>query len=162
MIVEFSGPARRLGIASATAVFLLLIAYSLTLVAGLMSLQSPHDPIRDPYFTMLELLIIAMMPAMVALMVAVHSWAPMELKALSLTGLVFMGMLAGVTSSLHFAVPRRSQRCGRRRHGAPQYRCCWVRGCVLVCRHVAGSSVLPKRPAASPRSGWVLTHVLVC
>ena len=35
--------------------------------------------------TILEVLIIAMMPAMVALMVAVHAWAPMHAKTLSLT-----------------------------------------------------------------------------
>ena len=46
-------------------------------------------------FTILEVLIISIMPAMVALMVAVHAWALMHAKTLSLTSLVFMGMLAG-------------------------------------------------------------------
>jgi hypothetical protein len=41
---------------------------------------------------------------MVALMVAVHAWAPMHAKTLSLTSVVFMGLLAGVTCSLHFVI----------------------------------------------------------
>jgi hypothetical protein len=45
-----------------------------------------------------------MMPAMVALMVTVHAWAPMHAKTLSLTSLVFMGMLAGLTCSVHFVI----------------------------------------------------------
>jgi hypothetical protein len=36
-------------------------------------------------FTILEVLIIVMMPAMVALMVVVHAWAPWPIKALSMT-----------------------------------------------------------------------------
>jgi len=55
-------------------------------------------------FTILEVLIILMMPAMVALMVAVHAWAPMQAKALSLTAVVFMGLLAGVTCIVHFCI----------------------------------------------------------
>jgi hypothetical protein len=53
---------------------------------------------------MLEIEIIVMMPAIVALMVAVHAWAPARAKTLSLTAVVFMGLLAGVTCSLHFVV----------------------------------------------------------
>jgi hypothetical protein len=55
-------------------------------------------------FTILEVLIIVLMPAMIGLMVAVHAWAPAEVKTLSLTAVVFMGLLGGVTCSLHFAV----------------------------------------------------------
>jgi hypothetical protein len=55
-------------------------------------------------FSIMEVLIIALAPAMVALMVAVHAWAPAEAKALTLTSLVFMSLLASVTTSLHFAI----------------------------------------------------------
>jgi hypothetical protein len=41
---------------------------------------------------------------MVGLMVAVHAWAPSHAKALSLTSVVFMALLAGVTCSLHFVI----------------------------------------------------------
>jgi hypothetical protein len=102
--IEFTATARRLGIYSAVGVVVLDIAYAVTLAVGFASLKSPLQPIGDPMFSILEVLIIVMMPAMVALMVAVHAWAPMHAKALSLTSVVFMGMLAGVTCSLHFVI----------------------------------------------------------
>jgi hypothetical protein len=102
--VEFTATARRLGIFSGTATVILLVAYAVTLMVGLAPLESPQEPIGDPMFTILEILIITMMPAMVALMVAVHAWAPPHTKTLSLTSLVFVGLLAGVTCSLHFMI----------------------------------------------------------
>ncbi len=54
---------------------MLIVAYAAVLVIGLLSLESPNDQIGDPMFTILELLILTMMPALVALMVAVHAWA---------------------------------------------------------------------------------------
>ena len=102
--MKFTATARRLGIFSAAATVILFVAYAVTLIVGLLSLESPQQPIGDPMFTILEVLIITMMPAMVALMVAVHAWAPMHAKTLSLTSLVFMGLLAGVTCSLHFVI----------------------------------------------------------
>jgi hypothetical protein len=102
--VEFTATARRLGILSAAATVVLLVAYAVILTVGLASIESPQEPIGDPMFTILEVLIITVMPAIVVLMVAVHAWAPMHLKTLSLTSLVFMGLLAGVTCSLHFVI----------------------------------------------------------
>ena len=102
--MRFTATARGLGIFSAGATTILIVAYAVTLVVGLMSLESPQDPIGDPMFTILEILIITMMPAMVALMVAVHAWAPMHAKTLSLASLVFMGLLAGLTCGVHFSI----------------------------------------------------------
>lgn len=102
--MKFTATARSFGILSAAATVILLVAYAVTLVVGLLSLESPQEPIGDPMFTILEILIIVMMPAMVALMVAVHAWAPMHAKTLTLTSFVFMGLLAGVTSVVHFCV----------------------------------------------------------
>lgn len=104
MTVEFSATARRLGIFSALGVVVLEVAYAITLVIGFLSLDSPQQPIGDPMFSILEILIIAMMPVMVALMVAVHAWAPSHAKTLSLIAVVFMALLAGVTCSLHFVI----------------------------------------------------------
>lgn len=104
MSIEFTATARRLGIYSAVATAVLLFAYAFTLSLGLAMLESPDQPIRDPMFSILEILIITMMPAMVALMVAVHAWAPRSAKALSLISVVFMGLLAGLTCSLHFVI----------------------------------------------------------
>ena len=104
MAVEFSPTARRLGIFSAVGVVVLGVAYAVTLAVGFLSLESPSEPIGDPMFSILEVLILAMTPLMVALMVAVHAWAPSHAKTLSLTAVVFMGLLAGVTCSLHFVI----------------------------------------------------------
>lgn len=104
MAAEFTATARRFGITSAVSVVALQVAYAVTLVMGFMSISSADEPIGDPMFTILEVLILAMMPAMVALMAAVHAWAPASAKALSLTALVFMGLVAGVTSALHFVM----------------------------------------------------------
>ena len=104
MAVEYTATARRLGILSAMVVVVIEIAYGITMVVGFSSLRSPEQPIGDPMFSIMEILIIVMMPAMVALMVAVHAWAPTRAKALSLASLVFMGLLAGVTSCVHFVI----------------------------------------------------------
>jgi len=89
---------------SAAGTVFLSVVYAITLVAGLVSLQSPQQPIGDPLFSILEILIILTMPVMVALMVAVHAWASPETKTFSLMALVFMGLLAGLTCSLHFVI----------------------------------------------------------
>jgi hypothetical protein len=104
MAIGFTPAARRLGLFSASATVVLMVAYAVTLVVGFLSLPSPEQPIGDPMFSILESLIIVMMPAMVGLMAAVHAWAPERLKTLSLTAVIFMGLLAGLTCSVHFVV----------------------------------------------------------
>ncbi len=101
---RFTRQHRRLGRTAAWAVFFLLIAYAVTLALGLLSLESPADPIGDPYFSLLELLIIAMAPLMVVVMVAVHAYASPDTRAYSLTALAFMVVLAGITSGVHFVI----------------------------------------------------------
>ncbi len=104
MVNNFSATARRLGIFSAVSVVILEAAYAVTLTIGFLSLKSQQQPIGDPMFSILEVLIIVMMPVMVALMVAVHAWAPSHTKTLSLTAVFFMALLAGVTCSVHFVI----------------------------------------------------------
>jgi hypothetical protein len=80
------------------------VAYAATLVGGFLSLRAPQQPIGDPWFSILEILIILMMPLMVALMVAVHAYAPAEAKVFSLIALVFVSLLTGLTCSVHFVI----------------------------------------------------------
>ncbi|MBP7706805.1 MAG: hypothetical protein KA243_06100 [Candidatus Aminicenantes bacterium] len=101
---DLSPQARRLGLWSAAAAAALMAAYAAVLAVGLLTLPSPDVPIGDPLFSVLEVLIIALMPPLVALMAAVHAWTPARLKAFSLTALVFMGLVAGVTCGLHFVI----------------------------------------------------------
>ncbi len=104
MAIEFTRTARWFGILSGITVVTLLVFYSITLILGFVSLESATQPIVGPLFSILEILILLLTPAMVALMVAVHAWAPIEMKALSLSAIIFMGLLAGVTSSLHIVI----------------------------------------------------------
>lgn len=116
MSLTFTAIARRLGLASAVGCVLLTVVYAVTLVAGLRSLELPQQPIGDPYFTILELIIIVLAPLIVTLMGAVHAWAPTEARVSSLLALVFAALLAGVTCSVHGVI-------------------------LLVGRHVASSGV---------------------
>jgi len=101
---QFTATARQLGIYSAASIVILGLAYLATLAAGFSSLETPQQSIGDPMFSMMEMLIIVMMAPMIALMVAVHAWAPISAKALAITSIVFMGLLAGETCSVHFVV----------------------------------------------------------
>jgi hypothetical protein len=101
---DFSSTARRLGLLSAATAVVLIVAYAVTLGVGFASLKSPDQPIGDPMFSILEVLIIVMMPALVALIVAVHAWAPPQAKTLTMASVVFMGLLAGETMGEHFVI----------------------------------------------------------
>ncbi len=100
----FTPSARKLGIASASGTVLLCAAYGVTLVAGLLSVRSSQEPVGDPFFTILEVLIVFIMPLIVALMVAVHAWAPAEAKVFGSIAVVFASLLAGLTCSVHFVL----------------------------------------------------------
>lgn len=93
-----------MGIASSIATAVLIVVYAGTLALGFRSLRSPQDQIGDPMFTVLEVLILVLMPAMVAQMVALHSWAVAQFRVLTLVAVIFMSLLAVVTSSVHFLV----------------------------------------------------------
>ena len=69
-----------------------------------MSLPSPDAPIGEPWFAMMETLIILTMPAMVALMIAVHAWAAPAQKVFAAMAVVFMALATVVTCSVHFVI----------------------------------------------------------
>lgn len=101
---ELSVGARRFGFASAVGFVALSVAYAVPLTIGLVTLPSPDVPIPDPWFSMMEGLICLSAPFMVAVMVAVHAWAPAARKAFSLLALVFMAMAAAVTCGVHLTI----------------------------------------------------------
>jgi hypothetical protein len=100
---------RLLGRTASFAVSFLLIAYAVTLVLGLLSLKSPQDPIGDPYFSILELLIVVMAPLVIIVMVAIYAYASSETKMYSLIALLFMAIMAVITCSVHFVILTVSQ-----------------------------------------------------
>jgi len=89
---------------SASGTALVIAAYAVVLVVGLSSLASPQQPIGDPMFSILEILIELLMPLILALMVSVHAWAPAQAKVLSFMAVVFATLLAGITCSVHFTI----------------------------------------------------------
>jgi hypothetical protein len=91
-----------LGKWSARAIAAFSIPYAITMVLGFTSMGNLRDPLPDPYLAVAEVLILLMAPFMVTLMIAVHACAPVRLRALSLTALGWMLILAGVTMTVHF------------------------------------------------------------
>lgn len=100
----FTRQHRTIGRIASFAVSLLLLTYGITLVLGLLSLKSSSDQIGDPYFSILELLIVMTAPLMVIAMVAVHAYASTATRMYSLTSLAFMTIMAGITCSVHFVI----------------------------------------------------------
>jgi hypothetical protein len=88
----------------AWAAFVVNEAYAVTSGLGYLSVKNPSDPISDPYLSIMSLLIVLMAPFLVITMVAVHTYAAAELKPYSLAALAFMILLAGITSSINFAL----------------------------------------------------------
>jgi len=95
---------RMIGKSTALALFWMGIIYTVILTIGLVTLKSPLDPIHDPWFSIMEILIIIMAPLMVVLMVEVHTYSSPNVKTLSLTALIFMSILACITCGVHFTV----------------------------------------------------------
>ncbi|MCF8296376.1 MAG: hypothetical protein K9J13_02430 [Saprospiraceae bacterium] len=88
---------------------LIITIYLVTLVLGFISLKSPDEPIGNPYFSILELLIIILGPLMVFLLVFVHKSTPEKSKIYSLSALFFMSIMTCITCSLHFVILTLSQ-----------------------------------------------------
>jgi hypothetical protein len=92
------------GRVAASAVFLLGVAYAVVTALGFLSLDSLQDPIGQPYVTVMELLIIPLAALYLVTMVAIHAYARPEDKMYSLVALVFMTVLAAITTSVHFVI----------------------------------------------------------
>lgn len=100
----FTPQHRKVGQTASFAVFVLTVAYMIPLTLGLLSLKSPLDPIGEPYFTIMELLIVLMAPCMLVSMVVVHYYASPKSRVYSLAALSFMVLVTGLTSCIHFSM----------------------------------------------------------
>jgi hypothetical protein len=94
----------RMGVVSGYLVAILSALYAAILFVGLITLPTPEHPIQNPWFTIMELLILVIAPAMVAFTVALHSWVPQEKKSAAVLSIVFMSLCTAITSSVHFCV----------------------------------------------------------
>ncbi len=88
----------------AYAVAVLCLVYAGVLTGGLLTLPSSAHPIQNPWFTAMEILILAIAPAMVALMAVLHARASQVRKVFSVSAVAFMSMCAVITSCVHFSI----------------------------------------------------------
>ena len=100
----FSKYHRLLGMSASWIASFLLILYLVTLILGLISLRSPNDPIGDPYFSILEILIVLVMPFIVLVFICLPAYAPLEKKIFAQTALVMMILATAITSAVHFTI----------------------------------------------------------
>lgn len=100
----FTAQFRILGRAAAFAVFILIVIYAVTTTLGFLSLKSPQDQIGDPYFSLMEALILLLVPLLILCMIAIHAYAAQDAKPYSFTALAFMIVMGVITSGLHFVV----------------------------------------------------------
>ena len=84
MLSNTKFPSFRLAIASGNAVAVLCLVYAAVLAGGLITLPSPDEQIQNPWFTLMEVLILAIAPLMVAFAVGMHSHAQQEQKSIVL------------------------------------------------------------------------------
>lgn len=96
--------ARRTGRPAAIAIAAIGVAYVAVTIPGLLSLADPSDPIGDPWFTAMELLILLMAPILPVLWAAIHVQAPPAARVLTLAALVFSGLTAALTSTVHLLI----------------------------------------------------------
>jgi hypothetical protein len=94
----------RIGAVSGTAVAGLCAIYAAALVVGLLTLPAPHVQIQDPWFTLMEVLILLIAPSMVAFSIAIQAWVPGEHRVLGSIAIVFLSICAAITMAVHMVV----------------------------------------------------------
>jgi hypothetical protein len=102
--MDHTQASRQIGRAAALALVFFGVAYAIITMIGLVSLKSPQEPIQDPFFFLMEVLIVVTAPLYVAVMVAVHAYAARDVKVYSLMALAFMIVCAAITTSVHFVM----------------------------------------------------------
>jgi hypothetical protein len=102
MPTNWTGTDRRLGRDSCFIVFGLSLAYIPMMAAGMIAGGGLGSPIGDPYRAIMELLILPLSVALVVAFAALHAYAPASKKTLSLSALVLVAVMAGMTICVHF------------------------------------------------------------
>ncbi len=95
---------RRLAAMSGASIAGLSAIYAAVLVAGLLTIPAPDAQIANPWFTLMEVLILLIAPMVVAFSISVHAWVPDERQGLALLAVVFLSICAALTMTVHFTV----------------------------------------------------------
>jgi hypothetical protein len=101
---DFASKYLKIGRFTCRAVFILGLTYAVTTLFGFISLNSPQESIGNPYFTVMEILIILIAPLMAISMLAIHYYASPVDRMYTHAAVFFMFLVAGITSSVHFTV----------------------------------------------------------
>lgn len=91
----------RVGYLSSIGLVVLGVAYVVVLAVGI-SQAGLDDPIVDPTLAMMEALTFLSAPLVVALMASIYRTASRDCKVFGLMSLAFSGIMAGLTSAVHF------------------------------------------------------------
>ncbi|MAT39145.1 MAG: hypothetical protein CL946_06040 [Ectothiorhodospiraceae bacterium] len=91
----------RIGYFSTLGLFLVGIAYIVVVTIGICEAGS-EDPIVDPVLAVMEALTLLSAPIIVAATAAIMETASRERKVFGIIALVFAGIMAGLTSAVHF------------------------------------------------------------
>lgn len=84
--------------------FVLGIIYFIITILGFLSLNSPEEPIGDPYFTMMELSIMLVAPSNAISLIAIHYCTSPKDKIYSFISVFFMFLMVVISSCLHFVI----------------------------------------------------------
>ncbi|MGF1614333.1 MAG: hypothetical protein ACFCVA_10610 [Gammaproteobacteria bacterium] len=94
-------PANRIGYLSSIGLFVVGVAYVVVVAFGI-SQAGFDDPIVDPTLAVMEALTLLSAPLVVAVMASIHETASRDRKVFGVMALVFAGVMAGLTSAVHF------------------------------------------------------------
>jgi len=104
MQTQWTNTDRLLGKRACYAQFGISMAYVPTMAAGVIAVGGFAPPIRDPYQAVMELLIFPSAVALVVAFAALNAYAPASKKTLSLSALVLVALMAGITVCVHLLV----------------------------------------------------------
>lgn len=103
-LLQQAPKAQRIAIVAALCVAVLCLVYAVVLAVGLLSLPSPQHQIQDPWFTLMEVLIIAIAPAMVVFTAGLLAQATDAHRPYAVAAVAFMTACATLTCAVHFSV----------------------------------------------------------
>jgi len=93
--------AYRIGFLSSLSLSLVGVAYIVVVAIGITE-AGLHNPIVDPILAVMEVLTLVSAPLVVAVMAAIYETAEPDRRILGLLAVIFAGIMAGLTSAVHF------------------------------------------------------------
>lgn len=111
-VIVMKGIEIKSNLISAYTLFGLGLLYVITLTLGLLSLNSPTDPIGNPYVSIMEIIILLMAPMLIILTVSIYLKNQNENRFTNLLAVVFMIIACCITSSVHIVVLSISNHAG--------------------------------------------------